>query len=280
LRFSGEVLADIYVGKVKKWDAEELQELNPGVKLPNLKITVVYRSDSSGTSNLWSDYLSRVSSAWKQGATNQITVPGGVGREGNAGVSAFLKQTPGALGYIEFRYALENNLPYGAVKNRDRFFVRADLDNILATAEKGLEKLPDDLTFSLLATPGKESYPICGAVWAVVYKTQPTQAKRDALAAFLRWAVTDGQQFAPDIHYARLPQSFSQRIQEQVNQLTVRLPEPKPKPDPKAEPKPEPIPPLMPRASDSPSYPVYPSYSPPVYYYTPRWNGCGRSGLF
>src|SRR5262249_43941842 len=169
LRFTGPVLADIYLGNITKWNDKALQDLNPKATLPDKEINVVYRSDGSGSSYIWSDYLSKGSGEWKKkvGKGTSPNFPRGVGEKGTEGVAGHVKRTPGSIGYMELTYALQNNIGYGTVRNKDGEFVKGELKTVTAAAAGALSQIPDDLRFSLTDPPGKDAYPISGAVWAV-----------------------------------------------------------------------------------------------------------------
>jgi phosphate transport system substrate-binding protein len=218
LNFTGEVLADIYLGKIKNWNDPALQAINPGVKFPDLQILVVSRSDSSGTTAIWVDYLAnQISPEMKKkvGTGTSVNFGLGVCERGNERVSGKVTASPGAIGYIELLFALQNNIPYGAVRNQAGRFVRASLASVTAAAETLEAKLPDDLRFSLTNAPGDESYPICGTVWAVFYTEQPNDL-RAGLARFFWWATHEGQNHAEQLNYARLPPALVKRIEAKL----------------------------------------------------------------
>jgi len=193
--------------------------LNPGVKLPDQDIVVVHRSDGSGTTFIFTDYLSKVSSEWKSkaGSNTSVNWPAGIGGKGNEGVSGQVKQTPGALGYVELIYAVQNKLPYSDVKNSTGEFVKPTVDSItaaLATAE-----IPDDFRFSMTNAPGKDAYPIAGATWLLVYQQQKDPAKGKKLVEFLKWAAKDGEKMAKNLDYAPLPENVQERVLKEVNEI-------------------------------------------------------------
>jgi phosphate ABC transporter phosphate-binding protein len=222
VRFTGEVLAEIYLGKIKKWDDPRLQALQePGVTLPAKDIVVVHRSDGSGTTYIWTDYLSKKSEeAWGKGPGKGTTInwPAGVGQKGNEGVTEHVKQTPGAIGYIELIYAVQNAVKHGPVKNKDGNFVPADLKTVTAAAAASLKEIPDDLRYSLTDAPGKDSYPITGTNWALVY-VDPPSGKGKAIYDFLWWVTHDGQNMCEPLHYARLPSELIPRIEKQLARI-------------------------------------------------------------
>ena len=219
LKLDGETIADIFLGKIKKWNDPKIAALNPGAKLPENEIVVVHRSDGSGTTFIFTDYLSKVSAEWKQKAGNNTSVnwPTGIGGKGNEGVSGQVKQTPGAIGYVELIYAVQNKMPYADVKNSSGEFITPTLESItaaLATAE-----IPDDFRFSMTNAPGKDAYPICGATWLLVYEQQKDPAKGKKLVEFLKWAVQDGEKMAKDLNYAPLPESVQQRVLKRIGEI-------------------------------------------------------------
>jgi phosphate ABC transporter phosphate-binding protein len=222
LRFTGPVLADIYLGKIKSWDAPALKELNPGVKLPKQEIQVVYRRDGSGTTYIWADYLAKASPEWqkKVGVATEIKWPVGAGEPGNVGVAKKVGDTPGSLGYVELSAAIHNELSFGLVQNRDKEFVKGSLKSVKAAAANSLAAIPDNLCFSLTDAPGKDSYPIAGATWAIVYVKQPAD-KGQLLVDFLGWAVTDGQDMVQRLFYARLPEDLADRSRKMIDRIEV-----------------------------------------------------------
>jgi phosphate transport system substrate-binding protein len=224
IKFSGPVLADIYLGKIKKWNDKALQELNPGVKLPDKGIVVVHRSEPSGTTFIWSTYLSKVSDEWSKrlGAGLEVNWPVGDGQKGTDGVTNQVKTVDGAIGYIEVAYALQNKdtIHIGEVKNRKgKFFVGSNLEAISAAAA-GAEIKPD-LTFDLTDVDTDGAYPICGGTWAVFYEHQKDAGKGKALVEFLRWAVHDGQEENNRLDYGKLPSNLVGLIDKKLE--TVKL---------------------------------------------------------
>jgi phosphate transport system substrate-binding protein len=220
LRFSGKVLGDIYLGKITRWNDAAIKEINPGVELPDLKITVIHRADGSGSTFIWTDYLSKVSPAFKTavGAGPAVKFPVGTGARGTAGVANLVNETPGAIGYVELVHALQKKIRFGAVKNQEGIYLVASLEGVTAAAEGALKDVPEDLRFSLTDAPGKEAYPICGATWAVVYVRQPKD-KAKAVQSFLRWMTHEGQEYATDLYYARLPKGLIGRIDKKLERI-------------------------------------------------------------
>jgi phosphate transport system substrate-binding protein len=219
VKFDGDTIAGIFLGQIKKWNDPKLTALNPGVKLPDQDIVVVHRSDGSGTTFIFTDYLSKVSSEWKSKAGNNTSVnwPTGIGGKGNEGVSGQVKQTPGAIGYVELIYGIQNKLPYSDVKNSAGEFVKPTVDSVtaaLATAE-----IPDDFRFSMTNAPGKGAYPIAGATWLLVYQQQKDAAKGKKLVEFLRWSMAKGEEMAKTLDYAPLPESVQQRVLKRIDEI-------------------------------------------------------------
>jgi phosphate transport system substrate-binding protein len=211
LRFTGPVLADIYLNKIKRWNDMRITSLNKGVDLPDQRIAVVHRSDGSGTTFIWSDYLSKVSDEWKEqvGSGTDLKWPTGVGQPKNDGVAKHVKDTPGAIGYVELTYALNSNLQFGSVKNRAGQFITASLESVTKAAEGA--KIPDDMRYSLTDSSAKGAYPICGTTWAVLYKDQPAE-KAKLLRDFLHWCVHEGQEQCAGLYYSRLSEGLVKRI--------------------------------------------------------------------
>ena len=207
LRFSGALLAGIYLGKVSKWNDPAIAQLNPGVKLPATDIAVVHRSDGSGTTYIFCDFLSKISIEYekKVGVSTSVNWPAGVGAKGNEGVSGLVRQTPGAVGYVELVYALQNKIPYGSVQNKSGQFVTASLQSVTAAAA-GVT-MPDDFRVSITNPDGADAYPIASFTWMLLYQHPTDKVRGKAMVDFLKWALTEGQKFAPDLGYAPLPQA-------------------------------------------------------------------------
>jgi len=219
LKLDGETIADIFHGKIKKWNDPKIAALNSGTSLPDQEIVVVHRSDGSGTTYIFTDYLSKVSSEWKSKVGNNTSVnwPTGLGGKGNEGVAGQVKQTPGSLGYVELIYAIQNKMPYATVKNSAGEFVKPTLDSV--TAALTTANIPDDFRFSMTNAPGKDAYPIAGATWLLVYEQQTDAAKGKKLVEFLEWADTKGEQMARDLDYAPLPDNLRDRVLKRVNEI-------------------------------------------------------------
>jgi phosphate transport system substrate-binding protein len=220
LTLSGPVLADIFLGTVTRWDDPAVRALNPGVSLPDREIVVVHRADRSGTTYIWTDYLSKVSPAWKDrvGVGPSVAWPVGVAEMGNRSVAERVKATPGGLGYVPLSYARQSDLTAALVKNREGVAVPADPGSVTAAAEACLAQIPDDLRYSITDAPGRGSYPIAGTSWAVVFVDQPRDKGR-ALADFLRWATHEGQEDAEALHYARLPRGLVERLEKKLDRV-------------------------------------------------------------
>jgi phosphate transport system substrate-binding protein len=220
LRFTGPVLADIFLGKIKRWDDKALKDLNPGAALPDRGIQVVHRSDGSGTTYVWADYLSKVSPEWKSGVGvgTEVAWPSGVGEAGNEGVANRVQNTAGSIGYVELSYAVRRELSFGLVQNREREFVKAGPSSVRQAARNALSVIPEDLRFSLTDPPGKGSYPVCGTTWAVVYLRQPADKGR-LLSDFLWWALDKGQEKADLLFYLPLPEPLLERAQKQLKRI-------------------------------------------------------------
>ncbi len=208
LKFSGPTLADIYLGKITKWNDPAIAKDNPGVSLPATDITVVHRADGSGTSYIFCDYLAKVSPEYrtKVGVATSVNWPAGIGGKGNEGVAGLVKQTPGAIGYVELIYALQNKITYGAVKNFDGEFVRASLETVSAAAAAAAGAMPPDFRVSITNAPGKNVYPISSFTWILLYESPKDKNRSRLMVDFMKWALTDGQKFAADLGYAPLPE--------------------------------------------------------------------------
>lgn len=207
LKLSPDVLADIFLGKITKWNDGKIAADNKGKNLPDKAIVVVHRSDGSGTTYIFVDYLSKVSEEWKSkiGVGTSVNWPVGLGGKGNEGVAGQVKQIDGSIGYVELAYAIKNNLPYASMKNKAGNFVTPSLESVTAAAMSEAKKMPEDLRVSITNAAGKNSYPISGFTWLLVYKNQKDEAKAKALVSFLKWAFKDGEAFAPALYYAPLP---------------------------------------------------------------------------
>lgn len=213
LRFSGAVLAEIFLGRITRWDDARIEADNPGTPLPPLDVTVIHRSDGSGTTFIWTDYLSKVSADWKQsvGVSTSVRWPVGIGAKGNEGVSGLIRQTPGAIGYVELVYALQNQMTYGAVKNRQGAFVAATPDSVTAAAAAEAERVPDDFRVSITDAAGANAYPISSFTWLLVYEDPKEKSQARIMVDFMKWALTEGQKLAAPLGYAPLPPGIAER---------------------------------------------------------------------
>jgi phosphate transport system substrate-binding protein len=222
LHFSSDVIADIFLGKLKRWDDERIKADNPGVNLPASDITVVHRSDGSGTSAVFTDYLSKVSPEWKErvGAGTSPSWPTGQGGKGNEGVTGVIKNQPNTIGYVELAYATQNKLPAALVKNASGAFVEPSLDAVTAAAAETLASTPEDLRVSITNAGGASAYPISSYTYILAYKDQKDAAKGRALVDFLWWAIHDGEGFAKDLQYAPLPADMVKRAESKINLIT------------------------------------------------------------
>src|ERR1700730_107518 len=211
LNFTPEAIAAIFLGKVTKWNDPLIAGANKGVNLPGDEIVVVHRSDGSGTSYIWTDYLSKVSDEWKNkvGKGTSVNWPVGLGGKGNEGVSGLVKQTPNAFGYVELIYAIQNQMPYGKVKNSSGEFIKADLASVTAAAAGAAKNMPDDFRVSITDAPGKTAYPISSFTWLLIPSKFSDGARHDAIKGFLKWMLTDGQNEVEALSYAKLPKEVA-----------------------------------------------------------------------
>ena len=224
LRFTPDVLADIFLGKITKWNDARIAAANPGASLPDQAILVVHRSDGSGTTFIWVDYLSKVSSEWEQrvGRGTSVKWPVGLGGKGNEGVAGQVKNTPGALGYVELAYATTNKLPVGEVRNQAGKFVEPTIDSTTAAAASVAKTMPADFRVSLTNAPGDNAYPIASFTWLLVYRDQPDETKGKALVKFLWWMIHDGQKYTTDLLYAPLPPQVVKQIEARLGEITYQ----------------------------------------------------------
>lgn len=220
LRLTPEALAGIFLEQIKRWNDPKIASSNPGVALPDQPITTVHRSDGSGTTNIFTDYLSKVSSEWKAkvGSGNSVNWPGGVGGKGNEGVAGSVKQTPYSIGYVELIYAIQQKLGYASMQNAKGKFVEASLESVSKAAE-GVA-LPEDLRVSITSSDNPDAYPIAGFTWLLTYQEMADAKKAMAVARFLWWATHDGQQFAKDLGYAPLPKDVVTKAEAKIRSIT------------------------------------------------------------
>jgi phosphate transport system substrate-binding protein len=207
LNFTPEALAGIFLGKITKWNDPAIAGENKGVNLPGNDIVVVHRSDGSGTSYIWTDYLSKISEEWKSkvGKGSSVNWPVGLGGKGNEGVAGLVKQTSNGFGYVELIYAIQNKMPYGTVKNSSGAFIKADLSSVTAAAAGAAKSMPDDFRVSITDASGKTAYPISSFTWLLIPAKFSDGAKRDAIKGFVKWMLADGQNYAEALSYAKLP---------------------------------------------------------------------------
>jgi phosphate transport system substrate-binding protein len=221
LKLDADTIAGIFLGQIKKWNDPKIAATNAGTNLPDKDIVVVHRSDGSGTTYIWTDYLSKISAEWKSkvGTNTSVSWPTGIGGKGNEGVAGQIKQTPGALGYVELIYAIQNKMPYADIKNSAGNFVKPTLESI--TAAMATAQIPDDFRFSITNAPGENVYPICGATWLLVYQQQKDATKGKKMVEFLKWAQKDGEKMAKDLDYAPLPEDLQQRVLKRIDEIKM-----------------------------------------------------------
>jgi phosphate transport system substrate-binding protein len=221
LKFPGAVLAGIYLGKITKWNDPAIAAANAGVALPATDITVVHRSDGSGTSYIWVDFLSKVSPEFHQkvGVATSVQWPVGVGAKGNEGVAGLVRQTPGTVGYVELIYATQNNIPYGSVQNAAGEYVKASVDSVTAAAAAAV--VPDDFRVSITNASGAGAYPVSSFTWLLLYQNPTDKPRGKAMADVLKWALTEGQKAAPGLGYAPLPKSVVDRELQAIAKIQL-----------------------------------------------------------
>jgi phosphate transport system substrate-binding protein len=223
LNFTPDALAGIFLGKITKWNDPVIADANKGVNLPSKDndIVVVHRSDGSGTTYIWTDYLSKVSDEWKNkvGKGTSPNWPVGLGGKGNEGVTGLIKQTPNSIGYVELIYAAQNNIPYGTVKNSSGSFVKADLASVSAAAAGTAKDMPADFRVSITNAPGKTAYPISSFTWLLIPQKFQDGAKRDAIKGFLKWMLSDGQGYTEGLSYAKLPKEVVEKEKKAIDTI-------------------------------------------------------------
>src|SRR5277367_2661930 len=221
LNFTPEALAGIYLGKITKWNDLAIASANKGVNLPANDIVVVHRSDGSGTTYIWTDYLSKVSSDWntKPGKGASISWPVGLGGKGNEGVSGLIHQTPNSIGYVELIYAVQTKIEYASVKNSSGTFIKADFASVSAAAAGAAKDMPEDFRVSITNAPGKTAYPISSFTWLLIPAKFSDTAKRDAMKGFVKWAITDGQGEAENLSYAKLPKEVVAKEMKAIDKV-------------------------------------------------------------
>ena len=219
LKLDGPLVAEIFLGKITSWSDPKIAALNPGVKLPATDVVVVHRSDGSGTSYIFTDFLSSVSKDWEThvGRNTSVKWPAGLGAKGNEGVAGQVKQLPGTIGYVELAYAHQNKLPTAQIKNSSGEFISPSLESV--SEALGSAKVPEDFRFSMVNPPGAKAYPIAGATWLLVYQQQKDPAKGQKLVEFLNWALTKGEGLASGLDYAPLPPELQARVIEEIKTI-------------------------------------------------------------
>jgi phosphate transport system substrate-binding protein len=223
LRLTGPVVADIFSGKVAKWDDAEIKTLNPGAAIPSQDIVVCHRSDGSGTSYIFTDYLSKVSESWAAdpGKGTAVKWPVGLGGKGNEGVTALVQQTPGAIGYVELIYALNNNIPFAELQNKAGTWVKASLEGVTAAAASVADKMPSDFRVSITNAPGADAYPISSFTYLLVYQKQTSKDVGEQIVKFLNWMLAEGQSYTLDLKYAPLPPAVVEKEKAQIQEIQV-----------------------------------------------------------
>jgi len=224
LKFTGAVLSDIYLGKITRWNDPAIAKLNGGANLPATDIVVVHRSEGSGTTYIWVDYLSKVSPEFRKmvGVAASVKWPTGIGGKGNEGVSGSVVQTPGAIGYVELIYALQNKIAYGSVQNSSGTFVRATVDAVTAAAAAAVSAMPPDFRVSITNPPGADAYPIASFTWLLFYENPDDKAQAKTMVDFMKWALSDGQKFARDLGYAPLPEPIVAMEMKALQKIRVQ----------------------------------------------------------
>jgi phosphate transport system substrate-binding protein len=221
LNFTPEALAGIFLGKITKWNDPAITGANKGVNLPGDDIVVVHRADGSGTTYIWTDYLSKVSDEWKNkvGKGTSPNWPVGLGGKGSEGVTGLIKQTPDSIGYVELIYAVQNNIPFGTVKNSAGTFIKADLASVTAAAAGAAKDMPADFRVSITNAPGKTAYPISSFTWLLIPQKIQDAGKRDAIKNFLRWMLADGQGYAEGLSYGKLPKEVVDKEKKAIETI-------------------------------------------------------------
>ncbi len=220
VKFTPDAIAGIFLGKISRWNDKAITSANPGITFPDKEVIVVHRSDGSGTTFIWTDYLSKVSPEWKSsvGSDTSVKWPIGMGGKGNEGVAGMVRQLSGAIGYVELIYAIQNNIPYGSVRNAAGAFVKASLESVTAAAASA-PKMPADFRVSITNSPGKDAYPICSFTWLLIPAQSKSPANGKILTDFLNWMVTDGQKMTTALQYAPLPDNVATKEKEAIKQV-------------------------------------------------------------
>jgi phosphate transport system substrate-binding protein len=224
LKLTPDVLAGIYLGKITRWNDPKIAELNKTVTMPNADIVVAHRSDGSGTTDIFTNYLTTVNTEWraKVGRGKAVNWPIGIGGKGNEGVAGVVKQTPGAIGYVELAYAKQNRMKVASLRNREGHFVTPTLEATSAAAAGVAKSMPADFRVSLVDAPGKESWPISGLTWILVYKDQKDEARGKAMVQFLKWAIRDGQKMEAALDYAALPIAVVEKVDQALKRISFK----------------------------------------------------------
>ncbi len=223
LKLSPNVLAKIFLGQITRWNDNEITGINQGKNLPDQAILVAHRSDGSGTTNIFTDYLKKVSRTWaiNIGMGASVNWPVGLGGKGNEGVAGLVKQSEGAIGYVELAYAVKNGLPYASLQNKEGYFVEPTFESVSAAAAGAAKNMPEDLRVSITDASGKDSYPISGFTWLLIYKNVKDKSKAKEIANFLTWAMGEGQGYAKDLYYAPLPKEVVKMCQKKIASIVT-----------------------------------------------------------
>ncbi len=224
LRLSPDVLAGIFLGQIRKWNDAKINAINPGKSLPDQSILVAHRSDGSGTTSIFTDYLNKVSKTWalNVGKGTSVNWPAGLGGKGNEGVAGVVKQSDGAIGYVELAYAVKNNIAYALLQNREGVFVEATYESVSAAAAGAIKNMPEDLRVSITNAEGKNSYPISGFTWLLIYKNMKDKSKAQEISKFLTWSMGEGQSYAKDLFYAPLPQAVVKLCEKKIHSIVTQ----------------------------------------------------------
>lgn len=223
LKLTEDAVAGIFLGEITKWNDQRIASANPGKELPDMRIIVAHRSDGSGTTYIFTDYLTKVSQTWAQktGRGTSVSWPVGLGGKGNEGVTGLVKQTVGAIGYVELAYAVKNNLPYALIRNKAGNFVEPTFKSVSAAAAGASKNMPEDFRVSITDPEGKDSYPIAGFTWLLIYRKMKDAAKAKALVDFLNWAMDKGQAYAEELYYAPLPKEVLKLCQKKIKTIDI-----------------------------------------------------------
>lgn len=224
LKLTPEIISDIYMGVIKKWNDNKITSINKDKKLPNTDIFVVHRSDGSGTTSIFTGYLTKVSGSWKSkvGQGTSVRWPNGIGAKGNEGVAGVVKQTEGSIGYVELAYAEKNGLAYASVKNKTGNFVVPSFESVTAAAAGYVKNIPADMRVEILNADGKNSYPISGFTWLLVSKNMKDKNKAKAMVEFLKWSMKDGQKYAKQLYYSPLPKEVVKMNEKQIAKILLK----------------------------------------------------------